>query len=365
MKALVSTRNIVNRVINLSLGKSIGLGAEVKDVTIPTISNLEILVKVHVVALNPTDFKHIDIISPSNSICGCDYAGEVVEVGENARGGWKVGDRVAGCVHGGLYPDRGSFAEYLKVDGDLAWKIPEGLCDEEAATYGISAVTAMLALYGRLGIRNDDDSAQSSVKQVESPAKGSAILIYAASTSAGLFAVQLASRAGYTVVATASPHSFDLVTKYGADRVFDYRSATAIMDITTAFPDIKYAMDCFSEGDSSNFCAKVIGKNGGKVITLLDTGKSKVQGVENDMILAYTLFGRPFAWLPPIGPSLPAMPQDREALVSFYRGLASNTKHLRPPPITVTGGGFDGILNGLQKLRQKQVSGGKIVVKLY
>ncbi|KAL6230170.1 hypothetical protein BDW75DRAFT_223383 [Aspergillus navahoensis] len=354
MKALVTTRNIFNRILNLSLGKPVGQGAEVKDVPIPAISDLEILVKVHAVGLNPTDYKHIDIISPPNSICGCDYAGEVVDVGKNAKGGWKVGDRVAGCVHGGLYSDRGSFAEFLKVDGDLAWMIPEGISDEAAATYGISAVTAMLALHHRLGIRDGAGSLE----------KRPCILIYAASTSVGLYALQLASRAGYTVVATASPSSFDLVRQYGADRVFDYRSETAIRAITAAFPDINYALDCFSEGNSSDFCAKVIGKNGGRVITLLDTGKPTVPGVEKEMIFAYTLFGRPFAWLPPIGPSRPAIPSDREALVEFYRDLPMYLPHLKPPPITVTDDGFEGIKNGLEKLRRRQVSGGKIVVKL-
>lgn len=354
MKALVTRRNIFNRILNLSLDKSIGRGAEVKDVPIPVISDLEILVKVHVVGLNPTDFKHIDIISPPNSICGCDYAGEVVEVGKSAKGGWKVGDRVAGCVHGGLYSDRGSFAEFLKVDSDLAWMIPEGISDEAAATYGISAVTAMLALQCRLGIRDGPGSLE----------KRPSILIYSASTSVGLYALQLANRAGYTVVATASPHSFDLVRQYGTDQVFDYRSETAIRDITAAFPDIKYALDCFSEGNSSDFCAKVIGKNGGRVITLLDTGRSKVPGVEYEMIFAYTLFGRPFAWLPPIGPSRPAIPTDREALVEFYRDLPAYLPHLKPPPVTVTDGGFDGIQDGLEKLRGGQVSGGKIVVKI-
>lgn len=354
MKALITTRNILSRILNLSLGKSIGQGAEVKDVPIPAISDLEILVKVHAVALNPTDFKHIDIISPPNSICGCDYAGTVVEVGKNAKGGWKVGDRVAGCVHGGLYPDRGSFAEFLKVDSDLAWRVPEGISDEAAATYGISAVTAMLALHHQLGIREGAGSLE------ERPS----VLIYAASTSVGLYALQLASRVGYTVVATASPRSFNLVREYGADRVFDYRSETAMRDITATFPDIRFALDCFSEGQSSDFCAKVIGKNGGKVITLLDTGKSKVPGVRCEMIFAYTLFGRPFAWLPPVGPSRPAIPSHREALVEFYKDLPTYLPHLKPPPVTLIDGGFDGIQKGLEKLRRGQVSGGKLVVKL-
>jgi hypothetical protein len=39
-------------------------------------------------------------------------------------------------------------------------------------------------------------------------------------------------------------------------------------------------------------------------------------------------------------------------------------KKLRPPPIMLEEGGWDGILTGLDKLRAGKVSGGKIVVKL-
>ncbi|CAK7205110.1 hypothetical protein SEUCBS139899_007875 [Sporothrix eucalyptigena] len=146
MKALISNRNIITRVLNLSLGKSLGQGVELKDVAVPTILDDEILVKVLAVALNPTDFKHIDFISPPHSIIGCDYVGEVAKVGRNAAKAWNIGDRVAGAVHGGIYSDRGAFAEYLKIDSDLAWKVPPGVSDAEATTYGISAISAMLAL---------------------------------------------------------------------------------------------------------------------------------------------------------------------------------------------------------------------------
>jgi NADPH:quinone reductase-like Zn-dependent oxidoreductase len=271
-----------------------GDGIQVKTVPVPSVSDNEILVKVSSVALNPTDFKHIDVISPRGSIIGCDYAGKVAKVGRNAPGNWEVGDRAAGWVHGGLFPDRGSFAEYLKIPGDLSWKVPTTVSDEEASTYGVSAVTAMLALNTRLAVPWLD-------RPIEQKRQDSAILIYAGSTAAGLYAIQLAKLAGLQVIATASPRSFDLVRKYGADGVFDYRSPTSIDDIIRAYPNIDRAMDCFSEGKSSEFCAKVLKEKGGKVVTLLDTGKSSIPGVEFEFILGYTVFNVPFQWLPPFG----------------------------------------------------------------
>ncbi|KFY27075.1 hypothetical protein V493_03710 [Pseudogymnoascus sp. VKM F-4281 (FW-2241)] len=367
MKALVSNRNIATRVLNLVSGKSFGEGVELKDIPIPTISSQEILVKVQAVALNPTDFKHIDMLSPRNAVIGCDYAGVVSSVGKEAPGGWEVGDRVAGVVHGGLYHDRGSFAEYLKVDGDLAWKIPDGIRDEVAATYGVSAITAMLALNVRLGFpwAHEVAEVEGGNKDAQLAVNTPTVLIYAATTCAGLFHVQLAKKGGYTVVATASPRSFDLVKRYGADRVFDYRSASAVQDIITAFPNITSAVDCYSEGKSTEFCAKVLeGLGGGKIITLLDTGKSRTPGVEYEMIVAYSLFGQSFAWLPPVGPKFVAIPSDRTALARFYATLPRFINELQPPPIRLIDGGFDGILMGLDELRQGKVSGSKLVVKL-
>ncbi|KAH6887459.1 chaperonin 10-like protein [Thelonectria olida] len=355
MKALVANRYLATRVLNLVRGKAIGQGGRVQDIPIPTISPNEILVKVKAVALNPTDFKHLDGISPPHSIIGCDYAGVVHEVG-SATTSWKPGDRVAGGVHGGLFPDRGTFAEYVKVDADLAWKIPDDISDTDATTYGVSAVTAMLSLNLRHGIPF--------VSGDRPTPRDEAIFIYAGATSAGLFHIQLAKAAGYTVVTTASPRSFDVVKRYGADAVFDYRSDTVAADVVKEYPNMSKAVDCFSEGKSTAICAEVLRQSGGKVITLLPNGKSKVPGVTYELVMAYTVFGHAFQWLPPIGPKFEAKPADREGLARFCKDLPKLTKVLKPIPTTEQKEGFEGILEGLNKLRAGTVSGGKLVVKM-
>ncbi|KAL1625212.1 Zinc-binding oxidoreductase alcohol dehydrogenase [Neofusicoccum ribis] len=356
MKALVTDRGILNRFANLASGKSIGTGAKVKDVPKPSISGHEVLVSVRATALNPIDYKFIDFIAPSDAIVGCDFAGEIAEVGKDAAKTWKVGDRVAGFVQGGI--DRGSFADYVKTEEDLLWRIPPAMSNEEASTYGVSAVTAMQALNVHLAVPWADEATERGESGKAPP-----VFIYAGSSTVGLSAIQIAKKAGCTVVTTASPHSFDLVKRYGADRVFDYRSATAVKDITEAFPDITRALDCFSEGGSTEFCAQVLKKKGGKVITLLDTGKAKVPGVEVQMIMSFQLLGRAFAWLQPIGPKFPVSPEERKALVRFYASLSDRVEDLKPPPIEVMDGGLSGVLKGLDRLRAGKVSGCKLVVK--
>lgn len=358
MSALVGNRSILTRLSNYACSSSSGDGVKVVTVSVPKIEEHEILVRVHCVALNPADYKHIDVLSPRGAIIGCDYAGTVAKVGSKADGAWAVGDRIAGATHGGLYTDRGSFAEYLKIPGDLAWKVPSSVSDEEAATFGVSAVTAMLALNARLGVPwadGGEDKGRSTTP----------ILIYSGSTSAGLYAIQLAKLAGLKVVVTASPHSHDLVKEYGADDVFDYRSPTAVEEIIRAYPTLDRAMDCFSDGGSTAFCADVVRKNRGWVVTLLDPGKTDFNGVKVDFLLSYTALGAEFQWLPPIGPKFGKVPSDAEALRRFYASLQGMSKIVRAPPLQTIDGGLENLSKGLDLLRRGKVSGTKLVARLF
>jgi NADPH:quinone reductase-like Zn-dependent oxidoreductase len=360
MKAIVVNRGIVNRVANLATGKSIGKGAKLENPPKPTISETEILVKVHAVAINPIDCKFVDFIAPSGSLLGCDFAGIVADVlaGSIASRTWKIGDRVAGFVQGGVGPERGAFAEYVKAEEDLVWRIPAEISDEAASTYGIPAATAMQALNVYLHVPW--------AEEVDKEGKidtGTPIFIYSGSTAVGLFAIQVAKKAGCVVVATASPHSFDLVKSYGADYVFDYRSPTAIRDIKTKFPTISRALDCYSEGNSSQFCSEIIEGNGDKIITLLET-KIKVPTIKTQSIMSFQLLGHEFAWLPPIGPKFPVSPLERAALARFYRYLHIFAKELKAPPLTVLDGGYDSIMEGIDRVRGGKVSGSKIVVMI-
>ncbi|KAJ5662894.1 hypothetical protein N7507_003625 [Penicillium longicatenatum] len=356
MQAVITHRSLPRRLLSFALGSPLGQGAQVKDVSIPSITDDEVLVKVRAVALNPIDFKDIDFISPRNSAIGCDYAGEVARVGRNSGQRWKVGDKIAGFVHGGLYPDVGSFAEYLKVDGDLAWKVPDEMTLGEATTFGVPAATAMLSL-AYLDITWADIESERSI-QSDHPT----IFIYSGGSNVGLFAIQLAKRAGYKVVATASPRSFDLAKRYGADAVYDYRTSTSIDEIKKAYPNITKALDCFSEGSSATFCAEVLRE--GKVVTLLDQGKPKRANVTYTFLMVYTVFGRAFQLMAPLGPVFPVIPTDREVLTNFYGNMSTlSLGVLRTPPITTIKGGFKDIFEGLETLRKGEGRGTKLVVE--
>lgn len=85
--------------------KTVEVGkAAVVDVEIPKLpADDYILVKTTAVAINPTDWKHIDLADKFPCVgiwVGCDYAGVVEEVGPGVTTDFKKGDRICGPVNG-------------------------------------------------------------------------------------------------------------------------------------------------------------------------------------------------------------------------------------------------------------------------
>ena len=75
--------------------------AKVSEIKVPELRPTYLLAKVNSIALNPTDWKHINgKRAASGCISGCDFAGEVVEVGSDVTKSFKPGDRIAGTTHG-------------------------------------------------------------------------------------------------------------------------------------------------------------------------------------------------------------------------------------------------------------------------
>ena len=84
---------------------------------------------------------------------------------------------------------------------------PSRLSHLEAATVPIGALTAWQGLFERAKLQ-----------------AGERILIHGGSGAVGVFAIQLARRAGAHVITTASARNFDFLSQLGADEVIDYRT---------------------------------------------------------------------------------------------------------------------------------------------
>jgi hypothetical protein len=177
------------------------------DVPTPTIARDEILVKVKSTAVN-----HIDLVKASGTvrqilpidlpwIPGHEFSGVVEQIGSDVAA-YAPGDAVFGTS------DMGAYAEYLAVKPATIVRKPANLSFEEAASVPVASQTAWqgLVTHGHLE-------------------KGQTILIHGGAGAVGAYAVQLASHAGATVIATASGGDEAYLTSIGASQVIDYRAA--------------------------------------------------------------------------------------------------------------------------------------------
>ena len=70
------------------------------DKPLPQLGAQSLLIKVHAIALNPTDYNHVHGLARLGSTVGCDFAGEVIEVGSEVSQSFSKGERVYGFVNG-------------------------------------------------------------------------------------------------------------------------------------------------------------------------------------------------------------------------------------------------------------------------
>lgn len=158
----------------------------IEEVDRPAPGAGQVLVQVRAAGINPGEAAlrrgAMTDIFPSTfpSGQGSDLAGIVVEVGAGADR-FSVGDKVIGFTD-----DRASHAELVPVDVDKLTPKPENVSWEVAGSLYIAGVTAWGAVHS---------------VQVE---RGETIVVSGAAGGVGSFAVQLARRAGATVIGLAS-----------------------------------------------------------------------------------------------------------------------------------------------------------------
>ncbi|QTL05599.1 NAD(P)H-quinone oxidoreductase [Aquabacter sp. L1I39] len=177
----------------------------VAEVPMPQPRPTDLLVKVMAAGVNRADLlqrqgrygrQHYG----ESELLGLEVAGEVVAAG-SAVTDMRPGDRVMAIVGGGAY------AEYARVDRDMAVRIPEPLAYVAAAAVMESFVTAWEAVVHLGGAE-----------------KGMAVLIHAAAGGVGSAAVEIAHALGARVFATANAARRPDVLRLGAEMAFDYRS---------------------------------------------------------------------------------------------------------------------------------------------
>lgn len=197
----------------------------------PNISKNGVLIKVEACALNHLDIwirqGALTIPIPMPHILGADVAGTVLDMAKGVRG-LKKGQRVV-LSPGQLLKDhktfegrdsyssdfnilglqiQGGYAEKVAVDSRFVLPVSDRYSFEEWGAFPLAALTAYHMLVTRAGLK-----------------KGETVLVHAAGSGIGGFAIQLAKKIGARVFTTVgSPEKIVPARKLGADEVILYRT---------------------------------------------------------------------------------------------------------------------------------------------
>jgi len=169
----------------------------------------QLCIRVHAAGVTPTEIlwyptsHYTDGSKRTGAIPGHEFSGVVIAVGAGVNPD-QLGREVFGMND--WFAD-GATAEYcLALPSSVVGK-PSRLSHAEAASVPIGALTAWQGLYDRAKLR-----------------AGERVLIHGGSGAVGIFAIQLAKRAGAYVITTASSRNFDFLAQLGADQTIDYRT---------------------------------------------------------------------------------------------------------------------------------------------
>lgn len=191
----------------------------------------DLLVRVEAVSVNPVDTK---VRSPKPQaeaqpkVLGYDAAGVVEAVGDRVAR-FKPGDAV---YYAGDIIRPGSDAQYQLVDERLVGAKPQSLDFAQAAALPLTAITAWELLFQRMPFDADRGG------------EGKTLLAIGGAGGVGSIAIQLARRAGFTVIATASrPETVAWCKRMGADHVVDHRQPLAPQLAALGFAQVDVAIN--------------------------------------------------------------------------------------------------------------------------
>jgi NADPH:quinone reductase len=197
-----------------------------EDLPEPTPADNEVLVRVHASSVNPVDnsiaaglLAQMGVQYEYPVILGRDYAGVVEQTGA-AVSDYKPGDQVFGfLLHANPTARAGAWAELITVTEDLSIaRAPDGVdlaVTGAAPLAGITAITAVEAL---------------------DLSEGDVLLVAGATGGVGSLAVQLAAKAGATVIAPALPEDEEFLGGLGVSAVVP-REGDVAAAVGERFPD--------------------------------------------------------------------------------------------------------------------------------
>lgn len=238
-------------------------------ITVPVFppSTGEITLKVSYTASTPLDLHRADgglLIPQWPSQCGGGGAsGTIVALGPGDVKNLQIGDRVSiFAFHGGK---EANHQEYVTCPAYLASKIPDGISEQAAATVNVNLCTVFHTATTDLGLELPWP-----IPENWRPVHADeAVLIWGASSSVGMYAVQVLRHWGYTnILAVSSSAHHGVLTSLGAKRCFDYRSGDVVGEIE-AVGGARFILDCIGSVEGTLRPLGRIAKSGDTVAVML------------------------------------------------------------------------------------------------
>jgi NADPH:quinone reductase-like Zn-dependent oxidoreductase len=219
---------------------------QLREVVKPVPKENEVLIKVYGSTVNRTDsgFRSAEyfvsrfwsgLFRPKYQILGCEFAGEIEEVGKGVKS-FKKGDKVFG------FNDKtfGGHAEYLSI----------------AETDAIASIPMYTDFYEAAAIAEGGHYALSDIKAAKVQ-RGQNVMVYGATGAIGSAAVQLLKHFGARVTAVCNTKNVERVKNLGADSVIDYQTE----DFTQTNSRFDFILDAVGKS-SFGECKPLLTKEG-------------------------------------------------------------------------------------------------------
>ncbi|EJF64050.1 GroES-like protein [Dichomitus squalens LYAD-421 SS1] len=321
----------------------------VRDRNVPTPNRGELLIKNESVGLNPIDWKiqqYGMFLDTYPAIIGAEGAGTIEAVGEGVTE-FKKGDQV-------LYKavpvinNRAAYQQYTLTDPTSVVKLGEGISLDAAATLPTALVTASVGLYSQPG-------GGQYVPPWAEGGKGKyasqPLVIIGGATVVGSAAIQLGKLSGFSpIVTTASLKNAALLRSYGATHVLDRNlSADAlraeVKKIIGGSPSFVY--DAVSLPETQAAAYGLLAPGGRLLVILPETVK---ETTESRTVTTMSAGVR--------------LQQDPQFGVDLFKviPILLRSGEIKPLNVEVIPGGLVGIVSGLEKLKNNQVSAAKLIV---
>ncbi|KXT00416.1 hypothetical protein AC578_3349 [Pseudocercospora eumusae] len=343
----------------------------------------ELLVEIHAIGLNPIDWKSVDYgygIPTLPYVAGRDFAGVVVKA-PAAPSHIQLGDVVL-CGSTDYRDQRkAAYQQYAIASQHTVCRLPAHVSMSQGAALGVAYIAASLALGVCLGVRLSkassvkgaispdirkivrrqrlEDLPQDQVaeclamEEKDLPKAGDWIVIWGGSSTSAHFLSQLARLAGLKVilVVDVAKHGARMVESNGMLLIDSHSTDRASQIIRGATGGkLRFGIDTVGKATAEALakCLQPDGDTKAHVVGLAALPKERLPG-----IVYHSVPVKLFHEVPEVGSSL--MDWLEQALQSGILSL---------PTVETAPGGLEGVNAALDRMRQGQISGKRLVVPL-